>query len=48
MSTPLRIDSFNIENLTEEPPENPQHDPDFEERVAVLRPQLRRLRADVC
>lgn len=47
MPTQLRIATFNIENLTDEPPDNPQRDPDFQERVAILRPQLRRLRADV-
>ena len=47
MSTPLRIANFNMENLTDEPPEDPRRDPDFQERLAVLRPQLRRLRADV-
>ncbi|NIR28235.1 MAG: endonuclease [Gammaproteobacteria bacterium] len=47
MSTPLRIATFNIENLTDEPPEDARREPTFEERVAVLRPQLERLRADV-
>jgi len=44
MSTPSRIATFNMENLTDEPPENFRHAPDFQERLAVLRPPLRRFR----
>ena len=43
MSTPLRIATFNLENLDDKPGERPS----LAERIAVLRPQLLRLRADV-
>jgi endonuclease/exonuclease/phosphatase family metal-dependent hydrolase len=39
----LRIATFNIENLDDEPGD----DPTLAERIAVLRPALERLRADV-
>lgn len=41
MGAPLRIATFNLENLDD------RGEPPFEERIAVLRPQLRRLAADV-
>lgn len=44
MPTPLRIATFNLENLDE--PKKPS-DPSVAERIRVLRPQLERLRADV-
>ncbi len=43
MTTPLRIATFNLENLDDKPGERPS----LKERIAVLRPQLLRLRADV-
>lgn len=43
MATPLRIATFNLENLDDKPNERPS----LAERIAVLRPQLLRLRADV-
>ena len=43
MATPLRIATFNLENLDDKPEERPS----LSERIAVLRPQLLRLRADV-
>ncbi|WP_420645140.1 endonuclease/exonuclease/phosphatase family protein [Candidatus Leptofilum sp.] len=43
MATPLRIATFNLENLDDKPDERPS----LKERIAVLRPQLLRLRADV-
>lgn len=43
MATPLRIATFNLENLDDKPGERPS----LSERIAVLRPQLLRLRADV-
>ena len=39
----LRIASFNLENLDDRPGEQPS----LSERIAVVRPQLVRLRADV-
>lgn len=39
----LRVATFNLENLDD----RPQAAPDFADRVAILRPQLQRLRADV-
>lgn len=47
MPTPLRVASLNIENLTDEPPSNPDRVPTFAERAEVLRPILERARADV-
>jgi len=41
----MRIATFNIENLDDEPPT--EREPSFEERLAILRPQMERLRADV-
>ena len=43
MTTPLRIATFNLENLDDKPGQRPS----LSERIAVLRPQLLRLRADV-
>jgi endonuclease/exonuclease/phosphatase family metal-dependent hydrolase len=43
MSTSLRIATFNLENLDD----RPNGKPDLATRIAVLRPQLLRLRADV-
>jgi endonuclease/exonuclease/phosphatase family metal-dependent hydrolase len=43
MSTSLRIATFNLENLDD----RPEAKPTLAERIAVLRPQLLRLRADV-
>ncbi|WP_420630118.1 endonuclease/exonuclease/phosphatase family protein [Candidatus Leptofilum sp.] len=43
MATPLRIATFNLENLDDKPDARPS----LKERIAVLRPQLLRLRADV-
>jgi len=43
MATPLRIATFNLENLDDEPGDKPT----LAERVRVMRPQLVRLRADV-
>ena len=43
MSERLRIASFNLENLDDKPGQQP----DLAARIAVLRPQLERLRADV-
>jgi len=43
MSTPLRIATFNLENLDKKPEDSPT----LTERIAVMRPQLIRLRADV-
>jgi endonuclease/exonuclease/phosphatase family metal-dependent hydrolase len=43
MSQPLRIATFNLENLDDVPGAKPSLD----ERIAVMRPQLLRLRADV-
>ncbi|MCA9897494.1 MAG: endonuclease/exonuclease/phosphatase family protein [Ardenticatenaceae bacterium] len=43
MATPLRIATFNLENLDDKPGERPS----LSERIAILRPQLLRLRADV-
>ena len=39
----LRIASFNLENLDDRPDEQPS----LADRIAVMRPQLVRLRADV-
>lgn len=43
MSTSLRIATFNLENLDDKP----EAKPDLATRIAVMRPQLLRLRADV-
>ncbi len=43
MATSLRIATWNLENLDDKPGERPT----LAERVAVLRPELVRLRADV-
>jgi len=43
MPNPLRIATFNLENLDDRPGETPSID----ERIAVLRPQLLRLDADI-
>lgn len=43
MTTSLRIATFNIENLDDKPGDRPS----LAERIAILRPQLFRLRADV-
>lgn len=43
MPIPLRIATFNLENLDD----RPDDDPTLGERIAVMRPQLQRLRADV-
>jgi endonuclease/exonuclease/phosphatase family metal-dependent hydrolase len=43
MNEPLRIASFNLESLDDKPGQQP----DLASRVAILRPQLERLRADV-
>jgi endonuclease/exonuclease/phosphatase family metal-dependent hydrolase len=43
MPTGLRIATFNLENLDD----RPQSGLDFSDRLAILRPQLTRLRADV-
>ncbi len=43
MTTSLRIATFNLENLDDKPGEYPA----LSDRIAVLRPQLLRLRADV-
>lgn len=42
-TTPLRIATFNLENLDDKPTQKPT----LAERIAVMRPQLLRLRADV-
>lgn len=44
MVHPLRIATFNIENLDDTPDAK---EPSFETRIAVLRPQLLRLQADI-
>ena len=43
MSTKLRIATFNLENLDDKPRQMPT----LEERIAVMRPQLVRLNADI-
>lgn len=43
MTTPLRIATFNLENLDD----RPNQSPDLNTRIRVLRPQLLRLRADI-
>ena len=43
MQTTLRIATFNLENLDDQPDQRPTLD----ERIAVMRPQLLRLRADI-
>ncbi len=43
MTTPLRIATFNLENLDDQPGQRPT----LAERIPFLRPQLLRLRADV-
>ena len=45
MPTSLRIASFNLENLDDDPGDS--RNPSLDERIAILRPQLERLRADV-
>jgi len=46
--SPLRIASFNLENLDDKPDaERPNSEPRLSERIPILRPQLLRLRADV-
>lgn len=40
----MRIATFNVENLDDEPPSS---GPSFEERAAILRPTLERIRADI-
>jgi hypothetical protein len=49
MSSRIRIATFNVENLEDKEPTSEQLHivPTFEERVAVLRPQLHRICADV-
>jgi predicted extracellular nuclease len=42
----MRIGTFNIENLTDEPPTD-DRTPSFDERAAILRLQLDRMRADI-
>ncbi|ETX13566.1 hypothetical protein OCH239_09815 [Roseivivax halodurans JCM 10272] len=42
----MRIATFNIENL-DDSPVDPDEDPPFEVRAAILRPMLERLRADI-
>jgi endonuclease/exonuclease/phosphatase family metal-dependent hydrolase len=44
MTTPLRLATFNLENLDDKPG---PHNPMLAERIRILRPQLLRLRADV-
>ena len=44
----MRIASFNLENLDDTPSASPSASaPTFDERLAILRPQMERLRADV-
>jgi endonuclease/exonuclease/phosphatase family metal-dependent hydrolase len=43
MSIKLRVATFNLENLDDEPGKKPT----LEERIAVMRPQLVRLDADI-
>ncbi|RIK80575.1 endonuclease, partial [candidate division KSB1 bacterium] len=43
MPTSLRIVTFNLENLDDKPGQSPT----LADRIAVMRPQLLRLRADV-
>lgn len=44
----MRIATFNVENLDDAPVEaGDDRNPTFEERIAILRPQLLRLRADI-
>ena len=43
MSTKLRIATFNLENLDDRPGQKPA----FDERIALMRPQLLRLNADI-
>ena len=43
MSINLRIATFNLENLDDKPTEKPT----LRERIAVMRPQLQRLNADI-
>lgn len=43
MPTPIRIATFNLENLDDKPGE----DPTLAQRITVMRPQLVRLRADI-
>ena len=45
MPTSLRIATFNLENLDEGPGD--RRNPSLDERIAILQPQLERLRADV-
>jgi endonuclease/exonuclease/phosphatase family metal-dependent hydrolase len=46
MPNQLRIATFNLENLDDTPPVSPSS-PTFAERVALMRPQLLRVRADI-
>src|SRR5690349_11537020 len=46
MPTPLRLASFNLENLDDEG-DGGFPDGSFDERIRILRPQLERLEADV-
>jgi len=41
--TKLRIATFNLENLDDKPGQKPT----FDERIALMRPQLLRLNADI-
>jgi exonuclease III len=43
MTTNLRIATFNLENLDDKPGQKPTLD----ERIAVMRPQIVRLNADI-
>jgi hypothetical protein len=43
MPIKLRIATFNLENLDD----NPGQKPPLNERIALMRPQLLRLRADI-
>ena len=43
MPTTLRIATFNLENLDDKP----RQQPTLDERIAVMRPQLLRLQADM-
>ena len=43
MATAFRVATFNLENLDDKPDQQPSLD----ERIAVMRPQLIRLKADI-
>jgi len=47
MSIKLRIATFNLENFDDSPPVRPEIQPTFAERIALMRPQLIRLDADI-